>query len=169
MARSSKTARKSVGNVEKKAKKIKQHTARKITHKTVSTQETTESSGKTEKIPASAKKSIAAIKKPKISQGQLKPKRKTGKNVLKEIKYFQKNIGFLIQHTTIMRIVRGITREEGGEEFRFTRTSFDVLQEALEAHIVNTLEYANLLARHAKRVTLFPSDIKLVLRIRSGV
>ncbi|RWS19938.1 histone H3-like protein [Leptotrombidium deliense] len=40
------------------------------------------------------------------------------------------------------------------------------LQEAAEAYIVNLFENTNLLAIHARRVTIMPKDMLLALRIR---
>lgn len=150
---------------QKSNRKISPTTPKKITHKTVGTVEDTPkgASGKT-----GGKKEFKAFKKPKVIQGSITPKKRRFKNVMKEIKYFQKNIGFLIPHAKMVKIVKEITNE--GETFplRFTSTSFDVLQEAFEAYVVRIFEYANLVARHAKRVTIFPSDINLVLRIKNG-
>jgi histone H3 len=40
------------------------------------------------------------------------------------------------------------------------------LQEASEAYLVGLFEDTNLIAIHAKRVTIFPKDIDLARRIR---
>ena len=45
-------------------------------------------------------------------------------------------------------------------------TAIASLQEAAENFIVGLFEDANLLAVHAKRVTVMPRDIRLALRIR---
>ena len=51
-------------------------------------------------------------------------------------------------------------------QVRFQSTAIAALQEAAENFIVGLLEDVNLLAVHAKRVTIMPRDIRLVLRIR---
>ena len=49
---------------------------------------------------------------------------------------------------------------------RWTVGAVDALHEASEDYLVTLLEDANLLAIHARHVTLQPRDIQLALRIR---
>ena len=49
---------------------------------------------------------------------------------------------------------------------RWTMGAIDALHEALEDYLITLLEDVNLLAIHAKRVTLQPRDIQLAHRIR---
>ena len=49
---------------------------------------------------------------------------------------------------------------------RFQSTALAALQEAAENFLVGLFEDVNLLAVHAKRVTVMPCDIRLALRIR---
>ena len=49
---------------------------------------------------------------------------------------------------------------------RFQSTALAALQEAAENILVGLYEDVNLLAVHAKRVTVMPCDIRLTLRIR---
>ena len=49
---------------------------------------------------------------------------------------------------------------------RFQSTALAALQEAAENFLVGLFEDVNLLAVHAKRVTVMPHDIRLALRIR---
>ena len=51
-------------------------------------------------------------------------------------------------------------------QVRFQSTTIAALQEAAENFIVGLFEDVNLLAIHAKRVTVMPRDIRLSLRIR---
>ena len=51
-------------------------------------------------------------------------------------------------------------------QVRFQSTAIVVLQEAAENFIVGLFEDVNLLAVHAKRVTVMPRDIRLALRIK---
>ena len=51
-------------------------------------------------------------------------------------------------------------------QVRFQSTAIADLQEAAENFIVGPFEDMNLLAIHAKRVTVIPRDIRLALRIR---
>ena len=48
----------------------------------------------------------------------------------------------------------------------FQSTAIAALQEAAENFIVSLFKDVNLLAVHAKRVTVMPRDIRLALRIR---
>ena len=50
----------------------------------------------------------------------------------------------------------------------FQSTAFAALQEATENFLVGLFEDVNLLAVHAKRVTVMPHDICLALRIRGN-
>jgi histone H3 len=48
-----------------------------------------------------------------------------------------------------------------------TETAVEALREASETMITTIFEDSNLLALHAKRVTLFPRDMSLLLRLRN--
>ena len=49
---------------------------------------------------------------------------------------------------------------------RWTRQALKALHKGAEAYMVSLLEDANLLAIHARRITLQPRDIQLARRIR---
>lgn len=121
-----------------------------------------------------AKKTMS-IKTPVINQGEKPAKSlsKKSKNILKEIKYYQTNIGFLIPKANIIRIIRSLildlSRGSSSNEFRFTSTSLNVIHEAIENHLVSLLELSFMAARHAKRVTLFASDIRLIHKIKRNI
>ena len=51
-------------------------------------------------------------------------------------------------------------------DLRFRNSGMLALQEASESYVVGLLEDTNLLAIHAKRVTIKPKDIQLCRRIR---
>ena len=51
-------------------------------------------------------------------------------------------------------------------QVRFQSTALAALQEAADNFLVGLFEDVNLLAVHAKRVTVMPCDIKLALRIQ---
>ena len=53
-------------------------------------------------------------------------------------------------------------------QVRFQSTALATLQEAAENFLVGIFEDVNLLAVHAKRVTVMPCDIRLALRIQGG-
>ena len=50
-------------------------------------------------------------------------------------------------------------------QVRFQSTAIAALQEVAESFIVGLFEDVNLLAVHAKRVTVMPRDVRLALRI----
>lgn len=121
-----------------------------------------------EKRPA---KSLS-VPVPKISQMPKPTPKRASKNVMKEIRYYQSNLGFLIPRALVVRIVRyillSVLKTKVNEELRFTAVSLNVIHECIENHIVCLLELSYMAARHAKRVTLFPTDIRLINRIRGS-
>ena len=52
---------------------------------------------------------------------------------------------------------------------RFQRKAMDALKYASESHLVKIYEDANLLANHAKRITVYPKDLTLVRHIRGEI
>jgi len=64
------------------------------------------------------------------------------------------------------KLVREIAYEMK-ENLRFQREALDALLEASEAMLIRIFEDANMCTLHAGRVTLFPSDMKLALKIAS--
>lgn len=98
-----------------------------------------------------------------------KPRRyKAGTLALREIRFFQRSTELLIRKIPFQRLVREITQDYK-MDLRFQTSALLGLQEAAEAYMVGIFEYANLCAIHAKRVTVQPKDIQLVLRIRGEV
>ena len=59
-------------------------------------------------------------------------------------------------------------RREGETAYcpRWCRGAIEALHEAAEAYLIRLMEDANLLAIHARRVTIQPRDFELVRRIR---
>jgi histone H3/H4 len=64
------------------------------------------------------------------------------------------------------RLVREISSVYSRSEIRFQASAIDALRSSAEDYIVNLFEDTNLLAIHAKRVTILPKDMKLAIRIR---
>lgn len=56
----------------------------------------------------------------------------------------------------------------GIDSLRWQSTAIQALQEAAEAYLVHLFEDSNLLAIHAKRVTVMQRDIQLARRIRGA-
>jgi histone H3 len=88
-----------------------------------------------------------------------------GTRALLEIRQYQKNTDLLLRKRPFQRLVREIA-EGHKPDLRFQSTAVLALQEAAEAYLVGLFEDTNLIAIHAKRVTIMPKDMRLALRIR---
>jgi histone H3 len=84
---------------------------------------------------------------------------------LREIRRYQKSSDLLIRKLPFQRLVREIAGEFR-KELRFQSTAILALQEASEAYLVDLFQDTNLIAMHARRVTIMPRDIQLARRIR---
>ena len=108
--------------------------------------------------------------------GLKKPHRyQPGMVALREIRCYQTSTENLIKQTPFQKLIREISQEyricpDGpgtpSVQVRFQSTAIAALQEAAENYIVDLFEDVNLLAIHARRVTIMPRDIRLALRIR---
>lgn len=125
---------------------------------------TTTMAGKAPKKHLSAK---AARKSATASVSMKKPQRryKPGAVALREIRRYQKSTELLIRKLPFQRLVKEIASEFKAE-LRFQSSAVLALQEASEAFLVGLFEDTNLLAIHAKRVTIMQKDILLARRIR---
>ena len=94
---------------------------------------------------------------------------------LREIRRYQLSTENLIKCTPFQRLIREISQEyriqpngpgTPSVQVQFQSTAIAALQEAAENYIVGLFEDVNLLAIHARRVTIMPRDIRLALRIR---
>ena len=94
---------------------------------------------------------------------------------LREIRRYQKSTECLIKRSPFQKLIREISQEyrvcpdgpgTSSIQVRFQSTAIAALQEAAENFIVGLFEDVNLLAVHAKRVTVMPRDIRLALMIR---
>jgi histone H3 len=90
---------------------------------------------------------------------------KPGTVALREIRRLQKSTALLIRKLPFQRLVRELA-QEFKNDLRFSPTALMALQEAAEAYLVGIFEDANLCAIHSRRVTIFPKDINLTLRLR---
>lgn len=91
-----------------------------------------------------------------------------GTKALREIRKFQKSTDLLIAKLPFARVVREVAMQYVGTELaiRWQSVAILALQEAAEAFLVSLFEDTNLLALHAKRVTIMQKDIQLARRIR---
>jgi histone H3 len=95
-----------------------------------------------------------------------KPHRyRPGTVALREIRRYQKSTDLLIRKLPFQRLVREIA-QDFRQDLRFQSTAILALQEASEAYLVGLFEDVNLIAMHAKRVTIFAKDMQLARRIR---
>ena len=87
---------------------------------------------------------------------------------LREIRHYQRSTENLIKKTPFQKLIREISQEyrispDGpgtpSVQARFQSTATAALQEAAENFIVGLFEDVNLLAIHARRVTIMPHDI----------
>lgn len=98
---------------------------------------------------------------------------KPGTKALKEIRKFQKTTDLLISKMPFARVVREVAQNyidvSNHVVFRWQSIALQALQEAAEAYLVSLFEDTNLLALHAKRVTIMQKDIQLARRIRGTI
>ena len=106
--------------------------------------------------PPRFKKSGEPMKKRKYHPGTL---------ALREIRRYQKSTDLLIRKLPFQRLVREICAAVK-PDMRFQASALGAIQEASEAYLVTLFEDTNLCALHAKRVTIFPKDMALAVRIR---
>ena len=97
---------------------------------------------------------------------------------LREIRWYQRSTENLIKKTPFQKLIREISQEyricpDGpgtpSVQAHFQSTAIAALQEAAENFIVGLFEDVNLLAIHARHVTIMPHDIRLALRIRETI
>ena len=93
---------------------------------------------------------------------------------LREIHRYQQSTDCLIKRTPFNKLIKEISQEyrvcPGGPgtpsvQVRFQSTALAALWQAAENILVGLFEDVNLLAVHAKRVTMMPHDIRLALRM----
>ncbi len=98
-------------------------------------------------------------------QARKKFRFRPGTVALREIRRYQKSTDLLIRRAPFARLVRDIAQDlKTG--LRWTKNAIEALHHASEAYLVGLLEDTNLLAVHAKRVTIRPVDMSLARRIR---
>lgn len=93
-----------------------------------------------------------------------------GTVALREIRKYQKSTDLLIAKLPFRRLIREISSDQSfsAKQLRFQSSALAAIQEAAEAYLVGLFEDTNLIAIHAKRVTIFPKDIQLANRIRGN-
>jgi histone H3 len=102
------------------------------------------------------------INPPKV---QVRKKSKK-QNALSEIRKYQKSVNLLIPKAPFKRLVKEITMERN-PFMKVSKMAIEAVQEAAEAHIVDSFNDINLAAIHAKRITVMPKDLQFVGRVKS--
>ena len=110
--------------------------------------------------------------KTKTATGAPKKERKfrwrPGTVALREIKKYQGSVNTLMRKAPFQRLVREVAQSyhQSGTMMKWQASALAALQEATESYITGLLADANLLALHAKRVTLMARDLALARRLR---
>ncbi|SCU94515.1 LADA_0G08988g1_1 [Lachancea dasiensis] len=117
--------------------------------------------------PSRIESTIPAVTQ--IRRRKVKTKRYRPSDVaLQEIRKYQRSTDLLISKMPFARLVKEVTDQFTTEEqeLRWQSMAIMALQEASEAYLVGLLEHTNLLALHAKRITIMRKDMQLARRIR---
>jgi histone H3/H4 len=96
-----------------------------------------------------------------------KRKPRSGTRVLREIKRLQTSTNLLIPKAPFFRLIKELIHDRAGSGMRITEMALEALREASECALISIFEDSYLLALHSKRVTLFPRDMALLLRLRN--
>ena len=116
------------------------------------------------------------IRQNKSSTGGIKKPHRyhPGLLALREIRRYQQSTDCLIKRTPFNKLIKEISQEyrvcpDGpgtpSVQVRFQSMALAALQEAAENFLVGLFEDVNLLAVHAKKITVMPCVIRLALRI----
>ena len=113
------------------------------------------------------KKPVRAANKQPQNRSQKKVyKYRPGTVALRNIHKYQKSTETFIPKVQFQRVVKEIMQDTG-KDLRIQSSALLALQEATEAHLTSYFQDSNLLALHAKRVTIMSKDIQLAKRIRN--
>ena len=116
------------------------------------------------KAPKKGKKTLKSSDTAEI-QKIAKRRWRPGTVAIREIKKYQKSVDRLLPRQPFLRLVKDISNEVN-PGIRMRPEAVDALQEAAEQYIVGLFEDTQLIAVHAKRVTIMQKDMQLALRLR---
>ena len=87
--------------------------------------------------------------------------------VLRKIRKYQKSTDLLISKASFARLVKEVAMKIYlyNDELRWQLSAIRCLQEASKAYFVSIFEECDLLVHNAKRVTIMPKDLHLVLEL----
>jgi histone H3 len=94
---------------------------------------------------------------------------KPGVVALREIRKLQRTTDPIIPLRPFGRLVRELTMVFNNTGLRWEAAAVLALREASEAYLVGIFEETVLCAVHAKRVTVMPCDLRLVMAVRDQV
>ena len=97
-------------------------------------------------------------------KGQRYRRYRPGQLALKEIKYYKFNAGFIIPISAIRRLCLKIGYD-CKQYISFQLHTYRILQEAAEWYLVRVFKDTNLLAAHAKRITITTKDMILARKV----
>ena len=120
---------------------------------------------------SAAKKALSSSSKGgKVRKHPLKALVRPGTLALKEIRKYQESTHCIIPRAAMCRVIHEMIQfPYTTSDYRITHEAISALHEAAEVFIVGLFEDANLIAIHAKRVTMMSKDIQLARRIRGDV
>jgi histone H3 len=120
---------------------------------------------KSGKLDAHTQQYEELLKEKEETKLKKKHRYRPGTVALREIRRYQRCTDLLIRKLPFQRLVREIA-QNFRTDLLFRADALVALQEAAEHYLVLLFEDTNLLAIHAKRVTIMPKDIQLARRIR---
>jgi histone H3 len=88
---------------------------------------------------------------------------RSGVIALREIRRYQKSTENLIRKAPFQRLAREIVQNILGNYLRFQKDAFLILNEAVEAFIVELFKQTLLSAIHRNSVTISPKDMKFAI------
>ena len=122
--------------------------------------------GKTPRFPSGVASKLTRQRALLAAQAPRRRRARPGEAAIREIRKYQRGTDLLIRKLPFQRLVREIMYDIIKKDYRVQSTALLALQEASEAYLVGLFEDTNLLAIHAKRVTIKRSDMVLARRIR---
>ncbi|XP_018566573.1 histone H3.3-like [Anoplophora glabripennis] len=122
---------------------------------------------KRKSIPKKAPQSPGKRRKTQTQMYQIGTKNfKVNSTTLRSIKKLQTTTTLCIPRLPFSRLIREIIMDLYRIDHRIERQALVALQEAAEMYLTYLFEDANRCAHHARRVTLLPKDMRLVLEIK---
>ena len=88
-----------------------------------------------------------------------------GQLSLKKVQKHQGHSKLLLSYTSVEGIIREIPNQYGCD-LMFSKSSLRLLQSMIESYLVTLFQHANLVTLHAKRETVYNTDLTLVRNLR---